>query len=525
MLLEGFGEERVEMRAKTLRITASSLILGAFLVPMAALAQNEIQHGPGIDTPADGRGNYVRQLPPRAQSSTGSVVQGNGISYHNGPVMRNGVNIYYIWYGNWAQDPTANAILTDLASNIGGSPYFNINTTYGDTVGNVPNSVKYGGAVTDSGSLGTSVSDNGIWTLVSNSIKTFGADPNGVYFVLTAPYVAETSGFLSQYCAWHTYNYFGSTKIKYAFVGNPAAGMGSCSVQSTSPNGDAQADAMATGIAHELEEAATDPELTAWYDSTGAENADKCAWTFGTTYTTSNGSKANMMLGSRNYLIQRNWVNAGGGYCAVSYDYVGTPDFSLSVSPGSQTVTAGQTTGNYSVTATPLNGWSKSVTYAVTAGLPAGAVANVSGNVITVSTSSSTPGGSYNFTISGTDGTLTHTTSATLVVSTPLAPTFSINVSPSSQSVKRPRSGSASVAYTVAVTSTAGYTGSVSLSWTGGTTGLTLSAGPVLISGGSGTTTLTATVTSSAKKGNQKLTITGDDGTTTESASASLRIN
>ena len=224
-----------------------------------------------IDSPADGRGNYARQLPPRAQAGTGgSVTTGNGISYHNGPVMRSGVNIYYIWYGNWAQDPTANAILTDLASNLGGSPYFNINTTYGDTMGNVPNTVRYGGAVTDLGSLGTSVSDNGIWTLVSNAIKTFGADPNGVYFVLTAPYVAETSGFLSQYWARHTYNYFGSTKIKYAFVGNPAAGMGSCSVQATSPNGDAQADAMATGIAHELEEAATDPELTAWYDSTGA---------------------------------------------------------------------------------------------------------------------------------------------------------------------------------------------------------------------------------------------------------------
>ena len=79
-------------------------MLGAFLAPMTALAQNEILHGLGLDTPADGRGNLVRQLPPRGQSSTGSVVQGNGISYHNGPVMHNGVNIYYIWYGDWSKD-------------------------------------------------------------------------------------------------------------------------------------------------------------------------------------------------------------------------------------------------------------------------------------------------------------------------------------------------------------------------------------------------------------------------------------
>jgi len=66
-------------------------MLGFFVLSSTARAQNEINHGPNTDTPADGRGNYVRQLPPRGPSgSTGSVVQGNGISYHNGPVMRNG---------------------------------------------------------------------------------------------------------------------------------------------------------------------------------------------------------------------------------------------------------------------------------------------------------------------------------------------------------------------------------------------------------------------------------------------------
>ena len=41
---------------------------------------------------------------------------------------------------------------------------------------------------------------------------------------------------------------------------------------------------MASIIAHELEEAVTDPDLNAWYDTRGYENADKCAWTFGTTH-------------------------------------------------------------------------------------------------------------------------------------------------------------------------------------------------------------------------------------------------
>jgi hypothetical protein len=509
----------------SLRFTAGSWILGALLAPMAGLAQNETNHGPDLGTPADGRGNRTRQMPPRAQAGGGSVVQGNGISYHNGPVMRSGVNIYYIWYGNWAQDPTANAILTDYAANVGGSPYFAINTTYGDTVGNVPNTpqtIKYGSSVTDPGSLGTSLSDSSIWTLVTNALKTLPVDPNGVYFVLTAPYVAETSGFLTQYCGWHTYNYYNSTPIKYAFVGNPAANMSACAAQSTGPNGDAQADAMVSVVAHELEEAASDPQLNAWYDSTGAENADKCAWTFGATYP-ANGAAANMKIGTRDYLIQRNWLNAGGGYCATSY--TPAPDFSISVSPGSQTVTSGQTSGNYTMTAAALNGWTGSVSYAVTAGLPAGATAGISGNLISISTIAGTTPGTYNLTISGTDGTLTHTTSAALVVTAPAAPTFSVSISPGSQSVKRPGNGSVTATYTVTITPTAGYGGTVTLTPGGATTGVSPSLNPTSITAGGGTSTLTVTVTSSSKKGNHGLSVSANDGTTTKSASASVVVN
>ena len=76
---------------------------------------------------------------------------------------------------------------------------------------------------------------------------------------------------------------------------------------------------MASIIAHELEEAVTDPDLNAWYDNRGQENADKCAWTFGTTFKASNGSLYNITLGGRQYLIQRNWVNSGSIGCSMSY--------------------------------------------------------------------------------------------------------------------------------------------------------------------------------------------------------------
>lgn len=38
---------------------------------------------------------------------------------------------------------------------------------------------------------------------------------------------------------------------------------------------------------HELSEARTDPAYPgAWYDSSGQENGDKCAWTFNVSYVT-----------------------------------------------------------------------------------------------------------------------------------------------------------------------------------------------------------------------------------------------
>jgi hypothetical protein len=227
-------------------------------------------------------------------------------------------NIYYIWYGNWSGN-SATTILQDLAMTIGSSPYFNINTTYYNGSGtHVSNAVSYGGSTSDN-SQGTSLSDAQIQTVVSSAISSgrLPKDPNGVYFVLTSADVTASSGFCTNYCGWHTHGTIGGSDIKYSFVGNPDRCPASCAAQTTGPNGNAGADGMASIIAHELEEAVTDPDLNAWYDNRGYENADKCAWTFGTTYTTSNGAKANVKFGTRDYLIQRNWDNAGNS-CAMA---------------------------------------------------------------------------------------------------------------------------------------------------------------------------------------------------------------
>ena len=75
---------------------------------------------------------------------------------------------------------------------------------------------------------------------------------------------------------------------------------------------------MASVIIHELEEAQSDPEINAWFDGEGYENADKCAWTYGTLYTASNGAQYNIVVGNKKYLLQQNWLNKGIGSCAMA---------------------------------------------------------------------------------------------------------------------------------------------------------------------------------------------------------------
>jgi hypothetical protein len=472
------------------------------------------------DAHPDGRGDVV--FGHHRAVRQGAAVQGNGINYHGGPVIEGTTHVYYIWYGDWTKDAGANAILTDFANNIGGSPYFNINTTYGDTAGNVANSVYYVSSASDAGSLGSSLNDNSIWTIATNAIASgkLPLDANGVYFVLTAPGVAETSGFLTQYCGWHSYGTYNSTNVKVAFVGDPAGpNLGNCAAQtSSSPNGDVSADAMASIVGHELEESVTDPLLNAWYDSSGNENADKCAWTFGVTYQ-SNGAFANMQLGGRNYLIQQNWLNANGGQCVLSY--ASTPDFSVSVSPGSQSVTQGGTSGTYTLTDTPSGGFSGTVSWSVTppSGITASSVSP--SGTFTLTAAGASPG-TYAIPITGTSGSLVHSTSATLVVTS--NGTFSLSISPGSNTVKRPASGSVTATYTVTVEASGTFNSNVSLSVSGGATGIAPALSPTLIPGGSGQSTLTVKVTSSSRRTTRTIRVTATGGGLTQTASATITV-
>jgi hypothetical protein len=288
----------------------------------AAAAPGALQPGGGWVPDGKGGGLYIpnglRVQPPVVPS----VV--NGISYHGGPVMLGTTHVYYVWYGNWSSN-TATTILADFAKNVGGSPYFNINTGYSDGSNNgISNSVTFGGAVFDAYSQGATIDDAKVLTIVETAINNHSLplDHQGVYFVLTSADVVESDGFCTVFCGWHSFATLSSVTFQYGFIGNGDQCPNACEfIPGNDPNGNSGADGMASIVAHELDESVTDPQLDAWFDdnSGGQEVGDKCNFTFGPDlYFTPNNSIANLRLGLRDYLIQENWVNASGGFCSMA---------------------------------------------------------------------------------------------------------------------------------------------------------------------------------------------------------------
>src|SRR5215471_12007539 len=179
--------------------TKYALVFLFLILAVNFLMAQKLRPGAGDDERASGHNpEAARETMPQATPSGPAVVQGNGINYHGGPVLKgNPVPIYVIWYGNWNStgsdtQTTVNLIDTFLNS-LGNTGYERINTTYGDATGNVSGNLTLAGQVFDPGSQGTKLRNSRISAAISAQL-TSGAlptDPNGVYLFLTASDIRE----------------------------------------------------------------------------------------------------------------------------------------------------------------------------------------------------------------------------------------------------------------------------------------------------------------------------------------------
>jgi hypothetical protein len=130
------------------------------------------------------------------------------------------------------------------------------------------------------------------------------------------------------YCAYHSELGGNTVYANMPFPVYSSATGFTCSSEFTlganeSPNGNTDADVEISPLSHEISEAVTDPDTsTGWFDSSGFENGDECAYEYGATHGTA-GALYNQTINGHHYLTQEefsnNNFNQGKGGCLQTY--------------------------------------------------------------------------------------------------------------------------------------------------------------------------------------------------------------
>jgi hypothetical protein len=249
-------------------------------------------------------------MAPSAGAATSPCI-GSNLQYFGGPVLQT-ANTYAI---RWGKKQRSNNIPDDFATALplflegfGGSSYsctlYQFMPASTMALGSFDTTT-----VTDkSASPGRSPSTRTIVKEVCKYIKKgrLPLDPidpvnssGGVYFVFTTNFPRNLG-----FCGWHDYGTCQGSSIAVSYVPNTTGVIPGCDPDNSfGANGYSQGTRSILNIvAHELSEAATDPDFTGWWDpNDSCEIGDKCAWQFDATVTLANNST---------WEIQDEWSNS-----------------------------------------------------------------------------------------------------------------------------------------------------------------------------------------------------------------------
>lgn len=286
-----------------------------------------------------------------AVAAAGGAASPSDLTYHNGPVMRDVTNYLIFW------NPTATAYASNYQSvleryftDVSSTPFMNIVTQFGDSSGlPVPSTVHLGGSWVDTSNayphagtftdpvLRSDVQDEINRAITANS--TWQAPGlSTMYFVFLGPNIIECKGTndcfagpgvpssAANYCAYHSY--FDSDKV---FATMPYVDSSTvCGGNAAYPNGQA-VDLETSPTSHEQFEAYSDPHLDAWYnDTTGNENGDNCAYTYGQF----EPDGTNLVLSGHEYQSQIEWSNQLPNGCVKRYGPASVPTITGSLNFG-----------------------------------------------------------------------------------------------------------------------------------------------------------------------------------------------
>jgi len=269
------------------------MLFGAFVALAAVVAATAGAQGPSINAGPQAGTVWERGLETAAAHS--AHVSSPNLIYHGGPVHTASTGVHAIFWGtSWASSPgdRINGMST-FYGGVGNTAYLGTNSEYTDSSGHPSTSVAYRGGITDSSAAVSGAPQTS--QILAEVAKEFPNPTAGDYYPV---YVDQPRGH-ARYCAWHSNGTINGTPVTFAFFFRLDGDAG-CDPNSPSNGFSQGAQALANVSGHELSEMLTDMNGNAWYDSQGSENADKCAWKFGSQL---------LKLGTTSWKVQGNWSN------------------------------------------------------------------------------------------------------------------------------------------------------------------------------------------------------------------------
>ena len=236
-----------------------------------------------------------------------SVRRSANMTYHGGKILTTAVSKAIFWGPSW----TNSAFVADKISGLdswytgqSGSNYAATSNEWTDTVNGghqVGSTLTHQGHIVDTSTASGGANTSKILNEVAKQVQlgTIVLDASGHSYI---PVYTDVKRGSAGYCAWHSSGTINGATVQFAFFFNLDGDAG-CDPSDTTTGHSQGLAALANVTAHELSEARSDPASPgAWYDSSGNENGDKCAWTFNVpSVTFSNGTS---------WKLQGEWSNA-----------------------------------------------------------------------------------------------------------------------------------------------------------------------------------------------------------------------
>lgn len=203
------------------------------------------------------------------------------MTYHGGDIMPTSKTMAIFW-GSWSSAGDKITGMEAFFNGYSGTTYNQTVTEYTGIKDQAQAISQYIGHFFDASSPPRRPKTSQVLAEACKAATDGGKSPDPA--VLYVVYSSGTRGG-ANYCAYHTWGGCNGTPIQAAWVFNLDGDSGCDPGTPYGTTGSATHSqglaAIANVTAHELSEAITDPRGSTWYDASGAENGDKCAWTFG----------------------------------------------------------------------------------------------------------------------------------------------------------------------------------------------------------------------------------------------------